>query len=62
MDSSSTAVAHRKGRLRQRPGGTPTRVCIPNSFVPSGGAIGPGRGGDSLAACCALTAERPFCT
>eukprot|EP00964_Phaeocystis_antarctica_P112776 scaffold76887_cov33-Phaeocystis_antarctica.AAC.1 len=62
MDSSSTAVAHRDGRLHQRPGGTPTRVCIPNSFVPTGGAIGPGHGGDSLAACCALTAERPFCT
>jgi len=62
MDSSSTAVAHREGRLRQRPGGTPTRVRLPNSFVPSGGAIGPGHGGDSLAACCALTAERPFCT
>ena len=33
---------------------------VPNSFVPSGGAIGPGHGGDSLAACCTLTAERPF--
>ena len=62
MESSSTAVAHRDGRLHQRPGGTPMQARVPNSFVPTSGAIGAGHGGDSLAACCALTAERPFCT
>ena len=38
MDSSSTAVAHRDGRLHQRPGGTPTRARVPNSVVPTSGA------------------------
>ena len=33
---------------------------VPNSFVPSGGAIGPGYGGDSLAACCALALSAHF--
>ena len=35
MDSSSTAVAHRDGRLHQRPGGTPMQARAPNSFVPT---------------------------
>ena len=60
MDSSSTAVAHRDGRLHQRPGGTPMRARAPNSFVPTSGAIGHGHGGDSLAACCALALSAHF--
>jgi hypothetical protein len=31
------------GGLRQRPGGTPARVLVPNAAVRSGGAIGVGR-------------------
>ena len=60
MDSRSAAVAHRGDRLHQRTGGAPTRARVSNSFVPTGGAIGPGRGGDSLAACCALTPSAHF--
>jgi len=35
---------------------------VPNSFVPSGGAIGAGHGGNSLAACCALALSAHFFT
>ena len=60
MDSSSTVVAHRDGRFHQRSGGTPTRARVPNSFVPTNGAICHGNVGDSLAACCALALSAHF--
>eukprot|EP00964_Phaeocystis_antarctica_P093531 scaffold60368_cov37-Phaeocystis_antarctica.AAC.1 len=38
------------------------RTLSPNPFVLTGGAVGAGHCGDSLAACCALAPGRQFCT